>query len=261
MDDLPAGSLLHGIYEGTIRHRRFHPGPNQFQYRLFFMFLDLAHLDSLSGLHPLWSGSGVNLAYFRRRDHMGDATVPLDRAMRDYIHQKTGNRPQGPIKILTHLRYFGYCFNPVSFYYCYDAAQSRVETIVAEIHNTPWGQEHLYLLSKEKSIHPSSRWRRHCFAKKFHISPFMQMHLHCDWRFRLPGKQLSVHMINYDNDTKLFDASLLLESRPLTRRNLTRLLWLYPAMTAKVVGLIYWQALKLLLKGTPFYTHPDKAGN
>jgi DUF1365 family protein len=259
MDDAAADRSPHRIYEGTIRHRRFHPRQNQFQYRLFFMFLDLANLHTLSGIHPLWSGTGVNVAYFRRRDHMGDATNTLDCAMRDYIHDKTGNRPQGPIKLLTHLRYFGHCFNPVSFYYCYDAAQRRVETIVAEIHNTPWGQEHLYVLPKEKSIHPSSQWRRHRFAKQFHVSPFMQMHLHYDWCFRLPGKELNVHMINYENDTKLFDASLSLVEKHLTRRNLTRLLWLYPAVTAKVVGLIYWQALKLLLKGTPFFTHPEKA--
>jgi DUF1365 family protein len=225
------------------------------------MLLDLAHLDALTGIHPLWSGTGVNLAYFRRRDHMGDARIPLDRAMRDYIHKKTANRPRGPIRILTHLRYIGHCFNPVSFYYCYDAADSQVEAIVAEIHNTPWGQEHLYMLPKEKSIHSGTQWRRHCFAKKFHISPFMDMHLHYDWRFRLPGKRLNVHMINYENDKRLFDASLSLVQMPVTRQNLTRILWLYPAVTVKVVGLIYWQALKLIIKGTPFYTHPDKAGH
>lgn len=261
MYDATAKPPVHRIYEGTIRHRRFRPVENRFQYRVFFMFLDLAHLGALSGIHPLWSGNGVNLAYFRRRDHMGDAKVPLDRAMRDYLREKTGERPRGPIRILTHMRYFGHCFNPVSFYYCYDAADSQVETIVAEIHNTPWGQEHLYILPKEKSMHPSNQWRRHRFEKEFHISPFMDMHLHYDWRFRIPGKQLSVHMINYENGKRLFDASLSLVQKPVTRRNLTRMLWLYPAMTVKVVSLIYWQALKLLLKGTPFYTHPEKAGS
>ncbi|MEJ2155669.1 MAG: DUF1365 domain-containing protein [Desulfobacteraceae bacterium] len=260
MHDTAARSHVHRIYEGTIRHRRFHPKENQFQYRVFFMFLDLAHLDTLSGIHPLWSGTGVNLAYFRRRDHMGAPSVSLDRAMRNHVEENTGNRPQGPIRILTHLRYFGHCFNPVSFYYCYDAADSRVETIVAEIHNTPWGQEHLYVLPAEKSIHPSLQWRRHRFDKQFHISPFMDMRLHYDWRFRIPGKQLKVHMINYENDRRLFDASLSLVQKPMTRQNLNRFLWRYPAMTVKVVGLIYWQALKLLLKGTPVYTHPEKAG-
>ena len=248
----------HAIYEGTIRHRRFRPVMNQFQYRVFFMFLDLSQLESLSRVHPLWSGTGINLAYFRRRDHMGAPQTPLARAIRDHVEEKTGSRPDGPVRMLTHLRYFGYCFNPVSFYYCYDSADKDVDAIVAEIHNTPWGQEHLYVLPREESIHPSHQWRRHRFGKIFHVSPFMDMGLQYDWRFRLPADRLNVHMINYENGRRLFDASLALERSPLTRPNLTRVLLRYPAMTAKVISLIYWQALRLVLKGAPFYTHPEK---
>lgn len=250
----------HRIYEGTIRHRRFRPVENRFRYRVFFMFLDLARLSELSRLHPLWSGAGVNIAYFRRRDHMGDPRVPLERAIRDHVHRETAVRPQGPIRLLTHLRYFGYCFNPASFYYCYDAAGENLETIVVEIHNTPWGEEHLYVLPAGKDEHPSPHWRRHRFSKAFHISPFMEMGLHYDWRFREPGERLNVHMINFEKGRRLFDASLSLERKQLTRDNLTRVLLHYPAMTAKVIFLIYWQALKLTLKGAPVHTHPDKIG-
>ncbi len=224
------------------------------------MYLDLDRLADLSGIHPFWSGNGFNLAYFKRSDHMGDPQVPLAKAIRDRVEQKTGLRPQGPVRMLAHLRYFGYCFNPVSFYYCFDASDQKVETIVAEIHNTPWGQEHLYVLPAAESVHPSSRWRRHQFKKGFHISPFMDMDIDYDWRFRLPGKALNVHMINYENGRRLFDASLSLTRRPLTRKNLSRVLLHYPAMTASVISLIYWQALKLAVKGAPFFTHPEKAG-
>lgn len=222
------------------------------------MFLDLDRLPSLSGIHPLWSGTNTNLAYFKRSDHMGDPNIPLSQAVRNHVQAKTGDSPGGPVRMLTHLRYFGYCFNPVSFYYCFDASDQNVETIVAEIHNTPWGQEHLYVLSAADSIHPSPQWRRHRFRKGFHISPFMDMGIDYDWRFRIPGKALNVHMINYDKGLRLFDASLALERKPLTRQNLTRVMLHYPAMTAKVIGLIYWQALKLTLKGAPFFTHPGK---
>lgn len=224
------------------------------------MCLDLDHLDSLSGIHPFWSGNRTNLAFFKRSDHMGDPQIPLAEAVRSHVKEKTGRHPGGPIRMLAHLRYFGYCFNPVSFYYCYDDKDQEVETIVAEIHNTPWGQEHLYVLSAASSIHPSRQWRRHRFKKGFHISPFMDMGIDYDWRFRLPGQMLNVHMINYEKGQRLFDASLSLERRSLTRKNLTRVLFHYPAMTAKVIGLIYWQALKLTLKGAPFFTHPEKAG-
>jgi DUF1365 family protein len=257
---MTAAQHAHQIYEGTIRHRRFHPVKNQFAYRIFFMLLDLGRLSELSRCHPLWSGDGVNIAYFRRRDHMGDPQVPLDHAVRDYVQGKTGIRPQGPVRLLTHLRYFGYCFNPASFYYCYDAADEKLETIVVEIHNTPWGEEHLYVLPVVNDEHPFPRWRRHRFKKVFHISPFMDMGIQYDWRFRVPGECLNVHMINFENGRRLFDASLSLEKKYFTRENLTRVLLHYPVMTAKVIFLIYWQALKLTLKGARIFTHPDKIG-
>lgn len=248
----------HRIYEGTIRHRRFQPVTNRFEYRVFFMFLDLAQLPELTGIHPLWSGAGVNLAYFRRKDHMGDPRMPLIRAIRNHVESKTGSRPTGPVRMLTHLRYFGHCFNPVSFYFCYDASDEKVEVIVTEIHNTPWGEEFLYVLPANESEHASAQWRRHRFKKAFHVSPFMDMDLHCDWRFRLPGERVNVHMINFQRGERLFDASLSLVQKPLTRENLTRVLFHYPGMTVKVLFLIYWQALRLTLKGAPFFTHPEK---
>jgi uncharacterized protein len=132
-------SLASSIYEGYVRHRRFQPVVNQFRYGVFLMYLDLAELPTLFKGRLLWSGDRVHLAYFRRRDHLGDPQVPLDRAVRDLVAEKTGIRPVGPIRLLTHLRYFGYCFNPASFYYCHDASADRVEAIVVQIHNTPWG--------------------------------------------------------------------------------------------------------------------------
>jgi DUF1365 family protein len=140
-----------------------------FQYRLFFMFLDLDELPDLFDIHPLWSYEKSNIASFRRRDHFGDAAIPLDQAVRNLVEDKLGSRPNGPIRLLTHLRYFGHCFNPASFYYCYDSADTAVETIVVEIHNTPWGERHCYVLGAEQDEHPIKYWQRHQFAKSFHV--------------------------------------------------------------------------------------------
>ena len=104
------------IYQGTVRHRRFTPVFNAFQYRLYLMYLDLAELPHVFDAHPLWSAEHVNLAYLRRRDHFGAPHISLDRAIRDLVEEKLGTRPEGPVRMLTHLRYFGYCFNPASFF-------------------------------------------------------------------------------------------------------------------------------------------------
>ncbi len=246
------------IYEGTIRHRRYRPRSNTFQYRLFFMFIDLAELPTLFDSHPLWSCESTNIASFRRRDHFGDPAIPLDQAVADLVEERIGNRPNGPVRLLTHLRYFGHCFNPASFYYCYDSTDTRVETIVVEIHNTPWGERYCYVLGAATNEHPVKYWRRHKFAKSFHVSPFIGMDIHYDWRFREPHHSLQVHMIDYQQGEKLFDASLALKRREITRSSMAAILIRYPILTGKVVAMIYWQAFRLILKRTPFFTHPQK---
>lgn len=246
------------IFEGTIRHRRFQPRANWFQYRLFFMYLDLAELPNLFDIHPLWSFNRANFAYFRRRDHFGDPRMTMDQTVADLVEKQLGRRPEGPIRMLTHLRYFGLCFNPVSFYFCYNAADTDVETIVTEIHNTPWNERHCYVLGSDENEHPLKQWRRYRFYKSFHVSPFIDMDIHYDWRFRLPGGRLGVHMIDYQGGKRVFDASLALHRREITPAALTNMLIKYPMLSGKVVAMIYWQALRLVIKKTPFFPHPKK---
>ncbi len=246
------------IYEGTIRHRRFWPRENRFQYRLFFMYLDLDELPTLFENHLLWSSSRLNFAYFRRKDHFGDPEISIYQAVADLVEEQMGRRPEGPIRMLTHLRYFGLCFNPVSFFYCYDEVENDLETIVTEIHNTPWNERHCYVLKNDANEHPLKQWRRYQFSKSFHVSPFIDMDIHYDWRFRLPGDRLSVHMIDYRGNKKIFDASLSLHRREITPAALSNMLIKYPLLTGKVVAMIYWQALRLVIKKTPFYPHPKK---
>ena len=246
------------LYEGKVRHRRFTPVVNTFQYRIYLVYLDLAELPHVFDAHPLWSVERVNAAYFRRRDHLGDPRLPLDRAVRDLVEDRLGARPAGPIRVLTHLRYFGYCFNPVSFYYCYDAADRRVDALVAEVHNTPWLEEHCYVFDEGMNEHTHPGWKRYRFDKSFHVSPFMEMEIRYDWRFQVPGEALHVHMNLTAGSVRRFDATLSLTRTPITTASLTRVLLAYPLMTWKVTAMIYRQALRLLRKGARIHTHPSK---
>ena len=250
------------IYHGWLRHRRFAPRAHAFRYRLFFLYLDLAELDTVFRGRWLWSTRRAACARFDRADHLGDPHVPLERAVRDLVEERTGQRPAGPIRLLTHLRYFGHCFNPVSFYYCFDAHDTRVETVVAEVNNTPWGEQHCYVLSKPTAV-VTGEYQRYSSEKVFHVSPFMPMDLVYEWGIGAPGRQLTVHMALHRQALrdagKIFDATMQLERAPVTGMRLALMLLRFPLMTLQVVAAIHWQALKLWFKRVPTHTHPAKS--
>jgi DUF1365 family protein len=247
------------LFEGAVRHRRFAPKAHEFSYTLFMAYLDLAELDEVFRGRWLWSASRPALARFRRRDHFGDAAVPLDEAVRAVVLEKTGRRPAGPIRLLTHLAYYGWCFNPVSFFYCFDSEDRRVETVVCEVSNTPWLERHLYVLDRAAAepVGDVLRWR---MRKEFHVSPFMDMDQEYGWSFRDPAKHAVVHMENYERGEKLFDATMTLERREIGGAALASALARWPFMTLKVVGGIHWEALKLWAKDVPVFTHPRYRG-
>jgi DUF1365 family protein len=246
------------IYEGWIRHRRKLPREHAFRYRVFMMYLDLAEIEHVFDGRWLWSVERCNLAEFRRSDFHGDPALPLDTAVRDTVQARLGRRPSGPIRMLAHLRYFGHCFNPVVFYYGYADDGATLEWVVAEISNIPWNERHAYVLPvADAATHGDTHgWR---FRKEFTVSPFMPIERGYDWRFQEPGADLRVHMNVQAGAHTEMDATLVLERRPLDGRQLARALLHHPVMSASVVMAIYWQALRLWLKGVPFHGHGGRA--
>lgn len=243
------------IYTGLVTHKRYADIHHQFQYSVFMMYLDLDELDELFRSQWFWSVEKSNIASFYRKDHLGDPNVPLKQSVINLVYERVGLKLEGPVRLLTHLRYWGYCFNPVSFYYCYDKSGQHLDAIVAEINNTPWGEQHCYVL-KTKPDQTSQEHHHFLFPKEFHISPLMPMNVTHDWWFSVPSTQLRVHMNNMQEQKKLFTAHLALDKKNLTRQNLARVLMHYPFMTGKVISAIYWQSLRTWLKGARFYSHP-----
>ncbi len=234
------------IYEGTIRHRRFAVREHEFRYRIAMAYIDLDELPTL--LEGRLTRKRPGLVRFRRSDYLGDPATPLDRAVRNLVEERLGTAPQGPIRLLTHLRTFGHCFNPVSFYYCFAPDGEQLEAIVAEVTNTPWGERHAYVLKAGDPI------PRGGFDKALHVSPFMAMDQRYTWKAPAPGETLSVQIESAQGHEKAFDATLGLKRRPLTGRALAR----RPAATLRMLALIYAHAVALKLKGVPVQPHPAR---
>jgi len=240
------------IYEGTVRHRRFTPFNRTFKYKIFMTFFDINHIESMFTKSIFWNINKKALISFYRTDYHGDPKLSLDQSVRQTIIEKTNYIPEGPIRLLTHLRYFGYCFNPVSFYYCYDKNDSQVELIMAEVTNTPWNERHCYFIKNKKNKNFKENLK-----KKFHVSPFWDMDHDYEWLFSQPKENLNVHMVNFKKGDKIFDATLELSNKiDMSFKKLIINTFKYPFITLTTYLRIHFQALILLIRGATFHNHP-----
>ncbi len=245
------------IYEGWIRHRRHEPVEHEFRYRLFLPYLDLDELPEVLDPYPLWSARRAAPAWFRRSDFMAPAGRPLAACVREAAATELEGTPSGPVRMLANLRYLGHCFNPVSFYFCFDATGESVKAVVADVTNTPWGERHAYAIG---SADRDGRVVKGRLDKAFHVSPLLGMDYTYEWRATAPADELVVHIDSKRAGRTAFDATLSLRRRELSPAVMRRTLLRYPAMTVQVSALIYWQALRLKLKGARYHPHPERAG-
>jgi DUF1365 family protein len=250
------------LYEGFVRHRRTAEVAHEMRYPLLMAYLDLGELDRVFDCSRLFSTRGPALGWFRRADYLGDPARRLDEQVRELVCARTGARVEGPVRILTHLRCFGHCFNPVSFYYCFDAAGTGLRAAVAEVTNTPWGERHAYVLGPGAlRDHGSARVLHGGFAKELHVSPLMGMDHTYDWRVAEPGERLSLHIESLDSaGRRAFDATLSLRRREITAFELRRGLARYPLATVRILARIYADAARLRLRGAGYHPHPVVSG-
>jgi hypothetical protein len=239
-----------GFYFGTIRHRRFRPARHEFTYGLFMVFMDIDRIPELTRISRLLSYNCFNWATYDERDHFGNPRLRLRQRLERDAHAHGLSLPDGPVFLLTHLRYLGYGFNPVSFYYFYDSRE-RLQLILAEVNST-FGETHNYWLSPGNQL-PAAHSMRYRQSKAMHVSPFMSMKLDYTFTFTPPGQTLIAHMRTVEDGAAFFDATLKLAFRPWSARSLRRALFSFPWMTAKVIVAIHWQALRLWLKKVPIF--------
>lgn len=233
---------------GRVRHRRFTPVTHALDYPLFMPCIDLDDWPVLQtrvwGLGERW----WHWARFRRGDYLG--TGDLKTAVQDKVFELTGEQIGGRVQAVVHLRYLGLYFSPVNFYYLYDQ-QGVWRYLLAEVSNTPWNERHYYAIPAERG-EQGLNWTH---DKAFHVSPFNPVEQVYQWKLKPLTDALMVHLECHRNQ-KEFDATLALKAQPFTSRGLIRLLIRTPIMTVKVLTGIYWHALKLWVKGAPFYSHP-----
>ena len=224
------------------------------------LLLDLDELSEVFRGRWLWSTGRRSVVRFRSSDHLkkfGDEPS-LKKRVRLALDELGETRPIGPVRLLTQVRHFGFRMNPVSFYYCFDPSGSHVQTVIAEVNNTPWGEQHLYLVSASDNDFARRRISNDCVKKAFHVSPFMEMDMHYRMIFTWPEDRLGVKMENWQSGNRIFDVSMLLEKRRISGSSLLWMLIRYPLMSLQTFGGIYFQALRLWWKKVPFVPHPDK---
>ena len=236
------------VYRGEIYHKRFTPAEHAFQYQLDYLYLDLDEIDEVFALSRFWSKERSNLVSFRRQDYL-----PSDRpSLRDEVLHRIetlGGQPfAGKIYLLSTLRSLGYSMNPIALYYCYE--QDQLKYVLAEVHNTPWDERHVYLLEGPEFTEPTQ--------KSFHVSPFMPMNTTYEWKISDPDEHLVVAIKVGRNSEPLFTASMTLNQLTVDQHTVTSLVWQQARQAFRTIAAIYMQAAKLWIKKVPVYRHPNK---
>ncbi len=245
-----ATPVTSAVYRGEIVHRRRDGVAHGFRRTDVLPFIRLDEVDRFCDLHPWWSARHRAPVHVRRRDFLGDPSVPLDEAVRDLVAERTGSRPAGPVAMLGHVRTFGFLFNPITCYFCYDVTGTRVEAMVFEVENTPWHER------RATVVGPPGH---HVVAKDLHVSPFLPDDLVYHLHYTQPGDRLTVRFDVRRGDAPVFVAAMALQRMEADRSSLAVATRQGGWPTLRVSAGIYREAFRLWRAGATFVPHPDGA--
>ncbi len=247
--------IKQGFYKGQIRHKRYQPKIHQFSYKMYWSLLDLDKLQQTFKQNKLWSIEHWNLVSFFRKDFHYLENLTNKQSIIETIKKRTGYDFIGKVYLLSHLRYLGYNFNSVTFYFC--IGERGLEFIISEITNTPWGERYPYILDCREINGENYQFD---FKKVFHISPFINMDMDYQWGFFFYNEELRIHMVVRNPEQgKIFDATFTGHFLPLNSSNMTKIAIRHPLQPIKMIFGIYWQAMKIWLKRIPVFDHPGRS--
>ncbi|MGH8403028.1 MAG: DUF1365 domain-containing protein, partial [Gammaproteobacteria bacterium] len=243
------------LYRGKVMHQRMQQVAYRFVYDVFNLYLDIDELPALQQKCRLFSHNRFNLFSLYDRDVGARENTPLRPWLERLLRQRGIELAGGKVFLLCYPRIFGYVFNPLSLWYCHHSDGS-LSAIVCEVHNT-FGETHHYILAPAHG--GVMAWDAEYRTRKaFHVSPFVQPQAEYHFHFSAPGERVRVLINEFTNDAPLLNAGMTGTRLPLNDATLLGLFMHIPFLTLKVIGLIHWQALKIWLRGAPFYKKPAR---
>lgn len=244
--------IAEGIYTGKVWHRRLLPFEHLFHYRMLMIAVDLNNLADVFTSKMLLTYNQAGILALRDRDHFPESAHSLRDNIVAMLPAAIAAKPY-KILLISQLAHFGFAFNPISFFVISSAENDQILGLILEVHNTPWGERHYYQLfdiqHQQDVVHAK-------FDKVLHVSPFLSMDFSYVFSLRKSASGLSIKMENWHDEVQHFNAGIVLDHHPLERRHIILQLLRHPFSPIKTVAAIYWQALKLWLKGAKFFPHP-----
>lgn len=241
------------LYEATVMHQRLEPLSHRFEYKIFMFYLDLQEIDEVASRLHFLSRNRFNLFNFRDADHLTLSATQVRENLQEYLRSNGMDLSGGRIMLLTHLRTLGHLFNPVSFYFCFDADGKPV-CAIPEVGNT-YGELKPFFLNQGTLSGDAFEAQT---RKNFYVSPFMDLDIDFDWSLKIPGERLELYVDDLKAGQRILVSSLTGVRKELTDANLLRYSIRFPFITVKVIGAIHWQALRLYLKKLPYRRKADR---